>query len=160
MRVLGWWKSSFYHYVSTEPAWRHRVGCIVQQRCCRTSFLWWNCGWVNYLEMLRDVVVPQLRTRANFAELFFQQDGAPPHYALAVRDSLNQTFPQRLFGRRGSIEWPSHSPDLTPMDFFFWGVVKNKVYERNPHTVDELRVHLRSIYWNWCRSGFVSCRVS
>ena len=46
----------------------------------------------NYLVMLRDVVVPQLRTRANFAELFFQQNGAPPHYALAVRDSLNQTF--------------------------------------------------------------------
>ena len=97
---------------------------------------------MNYLEMLRDVVVPQLRTRANFAELFFQQDGAPPHYALAVRDSLNQTFPQRLFGRRGSIEWPSHSPDLTPMDFFFWGVVKNKVYERNPHTVDELKEYI------------------
>jgi hypothetical protein len=38
--------------------------------------------WVNYLEMLRDVVVPQLIARANFAELFFQQDGAPLHYAL------------------------------------------------------------------------------
>ena len=61
--------------------------------------------WTNYLEMLRNVIVSQLRTRANFAELFFQQDGAPPHYALAVRDYLNQTFPQRLFGRRGSIEW-------------------------------------------------------
>ena len=38
--------------------------------------------WVNYLEMLRDVVVLQLIARANFAELFFQQDGAPLHYAL------------------------------------------------------------------------------
>ena len=83
----------------------------------------------NYIEMLRDLVVPQFRIRAKFAELFFQQDGAPPHYALAVRDYLNQTFPQRWFGRRGSIEWPPLSPDLIPMDFFFWGVVKNKAYE-------------------------------
>ena len=25
------------------------------------------------------------------------------------------------------------------MDIFFWGVVKNKVYERNPQTVDEMK---------------------
>ena len=73
--------------------------------------------WTNYIEMLRNVIVSQLRTRANFAELFFQQDGAPPHYALAVRDYLNQTFPQRLFGRRSSIEWPPRSPNLTPISF-------------------------------------------
>ena len=42
-------------------------------------------------------------------------------------------------GRRGSIDWPPRSPDLTPMDFFFVGVVKNKVYERKPQTVDEMR---------------------
>lgn len=100
----------------------------------------------NYLKMLRDVVVPQLRTRANFTELFFQQDGAPPHYALAVRDYLDQTFPQRWFGRRGSIEWPPRSPDLTPMDFFFWGIVKKRVYERNPHTVDELKEYISEVF--------------
>ena len=37
------------------------------------------------------------------------------------------------------IDWPPRSPDLTPMDFFFWGVVKNKVYERKPQTVDEMK---------------------
>ncbi|CAI9725617.1 Hypothetical predicted protein [Octopus vulgaris] len=36
----------------------------------------------SYLEMLRDVVVPQLRTKANFDELFSQQGEAPPHFAL------------------------------------------------------------------------------
>ena len=39
-----------------------------------------------YLDMLREVVVPQLKTKPNFDELFFQQDGAPPHYAYPVRD--------------------------------------------------------------------------
>ena len=72
----------------------------------------------NYLEMLNNVVLPYLRQREDFNELYFQQDGAPPHYALNVRTFLHQTFPQRWFGRRGSIEWPPRSPDLTPMDFF------------------------------------------
>jgi hypothetical protein len=100
----------------------------------------------NYLEMLRDVVVPQLRTKANFDELYFQQDGAPPHYAKTVREYLHQVFPQHWFGRRGCIEWPPRSPDMTPMDFFFWGVVKNKVYERNPHTVNELKDYISDAF--------------
>ena len=97
----------------------------------------------NYLEILCEVVVPQLQTKPNFDELFFQQDGTSPHYALRVRDYLNKVFTQRWFRRTGSIEWPPCSPDLTPMDFFFWGVVKNKEYvknkEKNPKTVNELK---------------------
>ena len=96
----------------------------------------------NYLEILCEVVVSQLQTKPNFDELFFQQDGAPPHYALRVRDYLNEVFPQHWFRRRGSIEWPPCSPDQTLMDFFFWGVVKNKVYEKNSKTVNELKDYI------------------
>ena len=85
------------------------------------------------------LLVKCLTYKPNFDELFFQQDGAPPHYALRVRDYLNEVFPQRWIGGRGSIEWPPRSPDLTPMDFFFGGVVKNKVYEKNSETVHELK---------------------
>jgi hypothetical protein len=51
----------------------------------------------NFLNMLRDVVVPQLRTRAKFAELYFQQDGAT-HYALLVRNYLDNIFPLHWIG--------------------------------------------------------------
>ena len=70
------------------------------------------------LEMFCEEVVPQLQMKPIFDELFFQQHGAPPHYALRIRDYLNKVFPQRWFERRGSNEWPPRSPDLTPMDFF------------------------------------------
>ena len=96
----------------------------------------------NYLEMLRNFLLPALQARNDFAELYFQQDGAPPHYSLAVRAFLNQEFPQRWIGRRGSIEWPPRSPDLTPMDFFLWGVLKEQVYSRNPKTIPELRQYI------------------
>ena len=45
----------------------------------------------------------------------------PFHWALTVRESLNNSFPQRWIGRDGPIAWPPRSPDLTPLDFFFWG---------------------------------------
>ena len=42
------------------------------------------------------------------------------------------------------------------LDFFFGGVVKNKVYERNPHTVNELNGYISDALteidgeWNLC----------
>ena len=88
-----------------------------------------------YLEMLTEVVVPQLQARPDYAELLFQQDGAPLHYSLAVHQYLDQAIPHHWIGRWGSIEWPPRSPDLTPMDFFFWGILKDKVYARKSVTV-------------------------
>ena len=39
------------------------------------------------------------------------------------------------FGRRDSIKWPPRSPDLTLIDFFFWGVVNSKMYKKNFKTM-------------------------
>ena len=75
----------------------------------------------------------------DLSHAYFQQDGAPAHYATSVRNWLDQTFPNRCIGRRGQIEWPARSPDLTPPDFFVWGVLKNKVFAHKPRTIDELR---------------------
>jgi len=71
--------------------------------------------------------------------LFFQQDGAPPHYALPVRNWLNERFPDRWIGRRGAIEWPPRSPDLTPLDFFLWGHLKTVVYKNQPENILDLK---------------------
>ncbi|KAJ4433077.1 hypothetical protein ANN_15334 [Periplaneta americana] len=30
-------------------------------------------------------------------------------------------------------------PDLTPMDFYLWGTVKDEVYRRKPRTLEDLR---------------------
>ena len=42
-------------------------------------------------------------------------------------------------GRRRTIEWAARSPDLTPLDFFLWGYLKNKVYSKKFHSLDELK---------------------
>ena len=91
------------------------------------------------LYSLRNVIVPALKQRPDFNKLYFQQDGAPPHYATAVRNLLDETFPDKWIGRRGPIEFPPQSPDITPMDFFVWGVIKDSVYSRKPRSVEDLR---------------------
>lgn len=70
---------------------------------------------------------------------WFHQDGAPAHNSRIVMNYLTQRFGNRWIGTRGPIAWPPRSPDLTPLDFFLWGYIKDKVYVRTYDNVDELR---------------------
>lgn len=76
--------------------------------------------------------------------IWFQQDGAPPHFARQVREYLNTVFPGQWIGRRGPIEWPARSPDLTPLDFFLWGYLKSKVYKEKPQNLEDLKFKIRN----------------
>jgi hypothetical protein len=93
----------------------------------------------SYLEMLNKEIVPTIARRMNLKEIHYMHDGAPAHYAQSVRHFLDKTFPNRWMGRRGPIDWPARSPDLTPTDFFLWGVIKDRVYARKPQNVQALK---------------------
>jgi len=41
---------------------------------------------------------------------------------------LDATFPNRWIGRDGPTPCPTRSPDITPLDFFLLGCVKDKVF--------------------------------
>ena len=41
---------------------------------------------------------------------------------------MDATFPNGWIGRNGLTPWPPRSPDITPLDFFLWGYVKDKVF--------------------------------
>jgi hypothetical protein len=88
-----------------------------------------NVNGPRYLEMLENCVLPTLRQWPNFRDIVLVQDGAPPHWARDVRAFLNEQFPMRWIGRDSPfIRWPPRSPDLTPMDFFTWGYMKERLY--------------------------------
>jgi hypothetical protein len=59
-----------------------------------------------------------------------------------MRD-LNEMLQARVISRRGTIEWPARSPDLNACDFFLWGYLKNKVYEKKPRTTEDLKRNIR-----------------
>lgn len=86
----------------------------------------------NLFDLLQDV---PLNLRYNN---WLQLDGCPAHSARIVRNWLNQHYPEKWIGRWGPVEWPARSPDLTPLDFYLWGRVKNEVYS----TPIESREHL------------------
>lgn len=75
--------------------------------------------------------------------IWFQQDGAPPHFSIQVRQYLNNRFPDRWIGRRGPINWPARSPDLTKLDFFLWGYIKDIVFQQPPTTIVNMKERIR-----------------
>ena len=79
--------------------------------------------------MLQEWFFPQLQDEPNF---IWKQDGSPPHWHNLVRVWLNDVT-DRWIGchdpdDRTYLQWPLGSPDLTPMRFFLWGFVKDKLY--------------------------------
>ncbi|KYN12438.1 hypothetical protein ALC57_15405, partial [Trachymyrmex cornetzi] len=73
-----------------------------------------------YLEFLENNLPAYLENvpLAVRLNLWYQQDGAPAHYARIIRMFLNQRFPNRWIGRGGPVLWPPRSPDLNSLDFF------------------------------------------
>ena len=96
-----------------------------------------------YLAMLQSQFWPEFVALPNHHNIFFQQDGAPPHYALAVRQWLNEHLKDKWIGRRGPIDWPPRSPDLTPPDFFLWGFIKNNVFKIRSTNLEQLKNRIR-----------------
>lgn len=125
---------------------------IVRNRIIGPHFFEGNLDGSTYLQFLRGFLVPTLINlfpdRINPGSfdqcLWFQQDGAPPHYAVDVRRYLDEIFLNRWIGRRGHIEWPARSPDLNPLDFFMWGHMKNVVYKTKPRHIEELQERIRT----------------
>ena len=48
-------------------------------------------------------------------------------------------YSQRWIGHREVLPWPPRSPDMTPMDFFVWGTLKQKVYSVSINSREQLR---------------------
>ena len=72
----------------------------------------------SYLDMIRNKMVPQVHSLGVGALGWFQQDGTLPHYAVKVRDFLDEQFPGRWISRPGPVEWSPRSTGLSPVDLF------------------------------------------
>ena len=83
---------------------------------------------------LRRTLTQYQRRRA-----WFQQDGAPPHTANDTIEYINELFRRRVIALGSDFEWAPHSPDLNPLDFWFWGAAKESVYKARPETLDQLK---------------------
>ena len=84
-------------------------------------------------------------------------DGASCHTSKASMKVLRDIFGERIISRFANVEWPSHSPDLNPLDFSFWGQAMTKVWEAKPETIEELKVVVENFFSSLSKDFVKDC---
>ncbi|XP_055919445.1 uncharacterized protein LOC129951360 [Eupeodes corollae] len=75
---------------------------------------------------------PNLQTHSSVSShKWFQQNGATEYTAKDAMNLLREALTQKLISRFGEIQWPPRSPDLTPLNCFVCGQLKEKVKSYN-----------------------------
>ncbi|GBM85101.1 hypothetical protein AVEN_135880-1 [Araneus ventricosus] len=111
---------------------------IFNDRLIGPVFYELNLTGQRYLELLQDVIADFVDNISlhHLINVWFQHDCAPPHKISKVKQYLMETFQNQVIG--GFVERPPRSPDLTPLNFFFWDI-KGQVYANPPPTWQDLR---------------------
>ena len=76
----------------------------------------------------------------DIGNIWFQQDGRT---AEVTFDVLRNVFEYRIISRRANVVFLTRSCDLTPLNYYFWGAVKDKCYADKPQTIDALKDNIR-----------------
>jgi hypothetical protein len=139
-RIWGYEKPN---YVQQEPLHSPKINvwCAMSSNCIIGPYFFAEetINSENYLNMLNNFFYPFLLKKRIATKIIFQQDGASSHSSKKVTEWLNKKFPNKWIGRRSTLEWAPRSPDLTPLDFFLWGYVKQKVYQEPIANLEDLR---------------------
>jgi hypothetical protein len=69
---------------------------------------------LTHLNILWTSILPAIHQLYENEPIYFQKDGAPPHYHQDIRSYLKETLPGQWIGRRGNVEYHPCLPDLTP----------------------------------------------
>ncbi|KAI6659436.1 hypothetical protein LOD99_10784 [Oopsacas minuta] len=86
----------------------------------------------------RAVIKDLSQTMFSGQPFVFQRDDAPAHTAITTQDWLEGKPPD--FIRKE--EWPPYSPDLNPMDYSLWSILKNRACSVSHSTIKSLKKYL------------------
>lgn len=129
--------------VRTQGRFGFSVWCALRGNRVLTYHIYQeNLNGQRYYEILNQKIIEEFMDNLPLIEArnqYFQQDGAPPHNIRTVSELLNTNFGNNWIGSNGPVRWPPRSPDLTPLDFFFWGHIKDKLYKKTSTDINELR---------------------
>ena len=92
-----------------------------------------------YHDLLVEKIWPCLKGVATRHQVYFMQDGATCHTTKLNLDFLQKKFNGRLISNKTETPWPPNSPDLNPLDFFFWGYTMNHVFRVKPNSMEDLK---------------------
>ena len=95
-----------------------------------------------YRAMLNEFLFTKIEEE-DIGNIWFQQNGATCHTAEATLDILRPVFEGRIISRRADVVWSPRSCDLTPLDYYLWGAIKDKCYADKAETIDALKDNIR-----------------
>ena len=83
-------------------------------------------------------------------DFWYIQDGASSHTS-----GVAQAYLKKELGRRfvDKFSWPPSSPDCSPLDYYFWDHVKQRVYagKRTPFKdINELKRKINQVWRECC----------
>ena len=143
--------------VSKVMAW---VG-MVDGRVLPITWFQGSVTGQNYLEMLENKVWPAVKSVATKKKYWFQQDGARVHTTNDCLAFLQDKFQGRVISNRLNFFWPAKSPDLNPLDFYFWGVAEARFRKEKPKTIVELKAVVENfggeLCWRNLEGNTVEC---
>ena len=83
--------------------------------------------------MLKEFLFTKIEEE-DIGNICFQLEATTCHAAEATLDILRPVFEDPIISRRADVVWPTRSCDLTPLDFYLWGAIKDKCYADKPET--------------------------
>lgn len=133
-----WWAQENPHFTiecKDQYNFKTNVFCgLLKDKVIGPFFFHENLTAARYLDFLRHDLTEVLDEMPLYVrnKLWYQLDGAPIHNSNEIKVFLNDTFRNKVIGPHFQCHWPPRSPDLTPLDFFFWGYLKSVVYQNRP----------------------------
>ncbi|GFV43621.1 uncharacterized protein TNCV_2679221 [Trichonephila clavipes] len=89
----------------------------------------------------------------DLSRMWYQNVLTPAHKSTQPCTFSAQTFDFRIIGYGGQREGYPRSPDLSPLDFFFWGFLKSIVYERESTSKSDI---LNRISMQVCDTNYIA----
>jgi len=106
-------------------------------------WLWTQSDTLNYCN---EKIHPGIETevRSEHGNIDYQQDGTMPHYSNASLEYLHRYLPgDRLTTSRKDHTRLANLPDLSPLHYFLWGYLKDRIYANISHTIDALKNNIQ-----------------
>ena len=143
-----WGTENLHAYIDADaPITEHCLGRILVQRHNWAIFLrkWARRGryrqWRSLSGHVERIFIHQKWRGGYWHHLASTGRSYVPHSRSYIR-CLRPVFEDRIISGRADVVWPPRNCDFTPLDYYLWGAVKDKCYDK-PGTIEALKDNIR-----------------